>query len=174
MVDAGSHARARALERPAKALLALYAIRSLAALFLAPIVFVPLYFRYHTLRYRFDDEGISASWGILFRREIHLTYKRIQDIHVQRGPVQRWLGIATIEVQTASGSQSAELAVEGVVEHEALRDFLYDRMRGRGAAGAPASAATSAPAGDDRVALLLEAIGRDLEATRSALERARP
>jgi uncharacterized membrane protein YdbT with pleckstrin-like domain len=133
-----------------------------------------LWIKYRTLRYRFDDEGISASWGILFRREIHLTYKRIQDIHVQRGPVQRWLGIATIEVQTASGSQSAELAVEGVVEHEALRDFLYDRMRGRGAEGASASAATSAPAGDDRVAELLEAIRRDLEATRAALERTRP
>lgn len=174
MVDADGHARARALERPARALLALYAIRSLAALFLAPIVFVPLYFRYHTLRYRFDDEGVSAAWGLLFRREIHLTYKRIQDIHVRRGLVQRWLGIATIEVQTASGSQSAELAVEGVVEHDALRDFLYDRMRGRGAADATTTAATTAPAPGDRVAELLEAIQRDLAAARAALERTRP
>lgn len=154
----------RALERPAPALLVLYAIRSLAGLFLAPIVFVPLYFRYHTLRYRFDDEGVSASWGILFRREIHLTYKRIQDIHVQRSLVQRWLGIATVEVQTASGSQQAELAVEGVIEHEALRDFLYERMRGREpSVGSPASA--------DRVAELLEAIRGDLEGARAALER---
>jgi putative membrane protein len=134
---------------------------------------VPLYFRYHTLRYRFDDEGVSASWGILFRREIHLTYKRIQDIHVQRSLVQRWLGIATIEVQTASGSQSAELSVEGVVEHEALRDFLYDRMRGRGTGAAPASVAPEAHAGGDRVAELLEAIGRDLQSARVALERRR-
>jgi len=164
-------ARVYALERPAPALLVLYAIRSLAGLFLAPLVFVPLFFRYHTLRYRFDDEGVSAAWGILFRREIHLTYKRIQDIHVQRSLVQRWLGIATVEVQTASGSQEAELAVEGVTDHEALRDFLYGRMRGHRPGAAPR--AGSATEADPSVALL-ERIAADLEATRAALERARP
>ena len=30
-----------------------------------------LYFRYHTLRYRFDGEGIHMKVGILFRREIN-------------------------------------------------------------------------------------------------------
>jgi uncharacterized membrane protein YdbT with pleckstrin-like domain len=164
VVDEGRDARVRALERPAPALLVLYAIRSLAGLFLAPLVFVPLFFRYHTLRYRFDDEGVSASWGILFRREIHLTYKRVQDIHVKRSLVQRWLGIATIELQTASGSQSAELSVEGVIEHEALRDFLYDHMRGR-------EPSAESPASADRVAELLEAIRGDLEGARAALER---
>jgi uncharacterized membrane protein YdbT with pleckstrin-like domain len=167
VLEGDRQSRVRALERPAPALLVLYAIRSLAGLFLAPIVFVPLYFRYHTLRYRFDDEGVSASWGILFRREIHLTYKRIQDIHVKRGLVQRWLGIATIEIQTAAGSQSAELSVEGVIEHEDLRDFLYDRMRGRGTEA-------GAPTGGDRVAELLETIRAELEAARTALERRFP
>ena len=28
-----------------------------------------LYFRYHTMRFRFDREGIAMSWGLLFRRE---------------------------------------------------------------------------------------------------------
>ena len=174
MHDAQAEQRILALERPAPALLVLYGIRSLAGLFLAPLIFIPLFFRYHTLRYRFDSEGVSASWGILFRREIHLTYKRIQDIHVQRSLVQRWLGIATVEVQTASGSQDAELAVEGVVEYEALRDFLYGRMRGHefmSGQGAQRPAA-EAPAGD-RVAELLEQIQRDLEGTRAALERPR-
>ncbi|HVS18802.1 MAG TPA: PH domain-containing protein [Planctomycetota bacterium] len=162
--------RVFALQRPAPALLVLYAIRSLAALILAPVVFVPLFFRYHTLRYRFDDEGVSAAWGILFRREIHLTYKRIQDIHVQRSLVQRWLGIATVEVQTASGSQSAELSVEGVADHVELRDFLYGRMRGQRADRTPAP---EQGAGADRTVELLERIAADLEATRAALERAR-
>ena len=130
MPDRAAQEKILALERPAPALLALYGLRSLAGLFLAPIVFVPLYFRYHTLRYHFDGEGVSVSWGILFKREIHLTYKRIQDIHVKRSLPQRWLGIATVEVQTASGAQDAELSVEGVVEYEELRDFLYSRMRG--------------------------------------------
>ena len=41
------------------------------------------WFRYHTMRYRFDAEGVSMSWGILFRREVLLNYSRIQDIHLQ-------------------------------------------------------------------------------------------
>jgi putative membrane protein len=49
---------------------------------LFPIFIVPQYFRYHTMRYRFDGDGISMRWGILFRREIHLTFARIQDIHL--------------------------------------------------------------------------------------------
>ncbi len=94
------------------------------------ILLIPLYFRYHTLRYRFDEEGISMRWGILFRREINLTYARIQDIHLRSNFVERWLNLARIEVQTASGSSGAEMTLEGLLEFEAIRDYLYARMRG--------------------------------------------
>ncbi|MBI5363796.1 MAG: PH domain-containing protein [Planctomycetes bacterium] len=167
-------ARLLALTRPNRNLFWLYALTSLVGLCLAPIVFVPLYFKYHTLRYRLDEEGISASWGILFRREVHLTYKRIQDIHVTRNLLERWLGIATVQVQTASGSSSAELALEGMAEYESVRDFLYRRMRGHEFArtGVP-SAARAEPspvAGDAKVVELLEAVRGELEAARRALE----
>src|SRR5690606_33558570 len=92
--------------------------------------FLPLYFKYETLRYRFDDKGISMSWGLLFRREVHLTYRRIQDIQLTRNIVQRWLGLASVAIQTASGASSAEMVIEGVLEAEALRDYLYRQMRG--------------------------------------------
>ena len=67
---------------------------------------------------------------MLFRREIYLTYKRIQDIHVKRNVIERWLDIGTVEVQTASGSSSAELAIEGMEHFAEVRDYLYGRMRG--------------------------------------------
>lgn len=119
-----------AVTRPAPVLLRYYLVIALFSTVAFPAVFLPLYFRYHTLRFRFDDEGISISWGILFRREVHLTYRRIQDIHLTRNILQRWMGLATVEVQTASGNASAEIKVEGVLEAEALRDFLYMKMRG--------------------------------------------
>ena len=68
--------------------------------------------------------------GILFRREIQLTYRRIQDIHVTRNILQRWMGLANVAIQTASGSAGAEMIIEGVLEADALRDFLYEKMRG--------------------------------------------
>jgi len=169
-------ARILAIERPSKSLLTLYFLQSFAALFLAPIIFVPFFFKYHTLRYKIDEEGIGASWGILFRREIHLTYKRIQDIHVKRNIIERWLGIATVEVQTASGSSSAELSLEGMEDYEAVRDFLYSRMRGHGgttdpaASGAPSDQAGSRASSSEMVAVLGE-IRTALVAVRRALEK---
>lgn len=130
--------RVFAITRPHRNLMWLYTLKSL---FFPPLL-LPLYFRYHTLRYRFDEEGVHASWGVLFRREILLTYARIQDIHVSRNIVERWLGIGTIEIQTASGSARAEMTIEGIVELEEVRDFLYTRMRGHRGGHAPSITAT--------------------------------
>jgi putative membrane protein len=157
------------IERPHPNLLKLYFIRSLLVLPLFPIVFPPLFFRYHTLRYHFDEEGIGMRWGILFRREINLTYSRIQDIHVHAGLLQRWLGLADLKIQTASGSAAAEMVIEGVLEYEALRDYLYTKMRGyREPAGDAATPA--ADASEDALAILKD-IADEIRKTREALEK---
>jgi putative membrane protein len=126
-----------------------------------------LFFRYHTLRYRFDEEGIHMKVGLLFRSEVNITYARIQDIHLKSGLLQRWLGLANVEVQTAAGSSNAEVVIEGFKEFEAIRDFLYTRMRGYQAKKSPAAAATST---DNEVVSLLAGIRDELQRTREALE----
>src|SRR5210317_541760 len=128
-----------AIERPAPNLFTYYLLSSFVLGPLFFILLIPLYFRYHTLRYRFDEEGISMRWGILFRREINLTYARIQDIHLRSNLFERWLGLARVEVQTASGSAGAEMVLEGLLEFEAIRDYLYSRMRGSHGAETPGS-----------------------------------
>lgn len=129
-VDKPSKFNPMTIDRPDPALLKYYVISSLLSGPFLPLVLLPLYFKYVTLKYKFDDEGVSMSWGILFRREIHLTYRRIQDIHLNRNIVQRWLGLATVGIQTASGSATPEMSIEGILEAEALRDYLYAKMRG--------------------------------------------
>jgi putative membrane protein len=119
-----------AIERPESSLMTYYAWSSVLTGPAFPIVILVLYFRYHTMRYRFTEEGVSMRWGILFRKEINLTFARIQDIHLTSNFVERWLGLARIQIQTASGSAKAEMTIEGVPQYEALRDFLYARMRG--------------------------------------------
>jgi putative membrane protein len=147
------------ITRPAPVLMTYYVLVSLLAgpFFLFPLV--PLWFKYLTLRYKFDDKGVSLSWGILFRREVLLTYRRIQDIHLTRNLLQRWLGLATVSIQTAAGSASAEMALEGILEAEPLRDFLYAKMRGaRGLAdlAAAAGAVAQASPADEALTLLRE------------------
>ena len=169
-------ASVHAIERPSPKLMTLYVLQSLATLCLFPIVIIPFYFRYHTLRYRLDAEGVSASWGILFRREVYVTYRRIQDIHVTRNLFERWLGIGKVEIQTASGSSSAELTLEGMVQYEAVRDHLYSKMRGVRAEGhapptASSLAGTAPPtAAPEEVISLLREIRDEVLAARRALE----
>jgi uncharacterized protein len=171
-----SDAQIFAIERPHPQLLKLYIIR---AVLTGPgfIVLMPLlFFRYETMRFRFDAEGVHMRWGILFRRQINLTYARIQDIHLTSGFIQRWLGLADVRVQTASGSAGAEMTIEGLLEYEAVRDFLYTRMRGYRKAGAAVAAGevvTSAPVSAQAVSLLREAVD-ELRAVRLALERRGP
>jgi len=160
----------RSLERPHKNLLPMYFLQSLTGLFMAPVIFVPLLCKYLTLKYKIDDEGISASWGVLFRREVHLTYKRIQDIHVSRNVFERWLGIAKVQIQTASGSSGAELSLEGIEDYEAVRDFLYGKMRGTAGAAAGPAPEPAEGGGEERVLVLLARIRDELEGARRALE----
>ena len=168
-------ARVLRIERPHPNLMWYYALASLLAgpFFLIPLV--PLYFRYHTMRYLFDADGVKMSWGILFRREVSLTYARVQDIHLTSNLVERWLGLAEVKLSTASGSASAEMTVEGIREFELVRDFLYAKMRGGGRdkpAAPPATAARSEGDGPlEAVAAALRQVSDDLRAVRAVLER---
>ena len=58
------------LERPHASLLKYYVCAALLWGPLFPIILVTLYIRYRTLRYTFDEEGVSVRWGALFRRSV--------------------------------------------------------------------------------------------------------
>jgi putative membrane protein len=162
-----------AIERPHRSLWTYYLLCSFVIPPLFPILMLIGWFRYHTMRYKFTDEGISMSWGILFRRQIIINYARIQDIHLRSNLVERWLGLARVLVQTASGSTGAEMTLEGLQEFEAVRDFLYSKMRGvKDPAHQPAGAATSLTH-DTELAAALREVARELRETRLALQ-ARP
>ena len=164
------------IQKPSPMLLKLYVIRSILSgpfiIFSLPV----LLFRYYTLKYRFDSEGISMKWGFVFRREVNLTYARIQDIHLTSGVIQRWLGLADLKIQTASGSAEPEMTIEGIAEYEKLRDFLYTKMRGYRElssakhAAPPAVTAQTSQLGGDAVNILIE-ISNELRATREALDK---
>lgn len=153
--------------RPLPRLWTYYVLTALATGPLFPVTFAYLYFRYHTLAYRFDAQGVSMSWGILFRREIHLAYPRIQDLHLMSNVVERWLGLAKLHVQTASGQAQAQMVLEGLPDVGKVRDALFLRSHG-GSSGLDAEAPPD-------LAAELEALAAELRALREALaaERAR-
>lgn len=155
--------------RPDPVLRTYYIVLSILTL---PGVFIalPIYLaRYHTLRYRMDDHGVWMQVGLLFRKESNLTYRRIQDVHVTRGLLQRWFGISSVAIQTASGSATAEITIEGVRDADALRDLLYQRMRGAQDEESPDPAAAGETLrGDDGALVLLREIRDALRDAASA------
>lgn len=163
--------RVYAITRPDKALFTLSILR---AAFTGPfglILIVPFLIKFYTLRYKFDAETVSMSWGFLFRQETFVPYARIQDIHLTRTLLERWLAIGTVEIQTASSTTGAEESMVGLRDYELVRDFLYQRMRGHDATPAKADAAKDAGAGKSEDALAtLVAIRDELRGARAALE----
>lgn len=158
-----------AITRPKDSLWTYYKFKALAGLFAFPFLLIYLYFRFHTMRYRFDDEGISMSWGVIFHHETVVNYSRIQDIHLRSNVVERWLGLARVEVQTASAGSGAEMTIEGLEDPEAIRDYLYSKMR-----GSRPSAMKEAPAGSGQhphaLTATLTAVAQELLAIRKLIE----
>ena len=163
--------RVFAITRPAPALLKYYILYALAFGPGFPFAVIYFYFRYHTMRYQFDEEGISMSWGILFRREITLTYARIQDIHLTSNLVERWFRLARIQIQTASASAAAEMTLEGLHEFEMVRDFLYSRMRGVRRGGQAILPVQPGLHPETDLAAALREVASELRAVREALEK---
>lgn len=164
-----------AIQRPHPKLWRYYLLTCLAIPPLFPVMVLPAWFRYHTLQYKFTAEGISMSWGILFRREVIIQYARIQDIHLRSNVVERWLGLARVLVQTASGNAAAEMTLEGLVEFEAVRDFLYSKMRGvKERPAAPAIETQTASSTDAELAAALREVAAELRELRLGLATSRP
>jgi len=71
---------------------------------------------------RTDDLVVRS--GIMFRRTVIVPYGRMQLVDVTTGPVDRWLGIAAVQLHTAAATTDA--SIPGLTTDEAarLRDHL--------------------------------------------------
>jgi putative membrane protein len=165
-IDADSYSP-KGITRPSGKLLAYYFFSSLL---LGPLFFlalIPLLFRYKTMRFAFDDQGITLKYGAFFQTEKRLNYRRIQDIHLTRGIIQRRFGLANVSLFTASGSAGPEMTLEGFSDPDALRDYL--NVWGRKAREGVSAAPTTSSGTDDEVLNLLREIRDSLHnATRDS------
>lgn len=62
--------------------------------------------------------------GIMFRKLDIVPYGRIQYVDVKEGPIARWLGIAGVQLHTASASTDAFLDGLPATDAADLRDLL--------------------------------------------------
>lgn len=65
--------------------------------------------RYRRWRWRLGPLALELRHGVVILRHQAVPYFRIQQIDVTQGPLDRLLGLATLQVTTASSSGSAAL-----------------------------------------------------------------
>ncbi|PJI93945.1 PH domain-containing protein [Luteimicrobium subarcticum] len=77
------------------------------------------------------DDDLLIRHGILVRRLVVVPYGRMQYLDVQRGPLLRALGLASLQLHTASPGTDA--SIDGLTADvaEGLRDHLAARGEAR-------------------------------------------
>jgi len=98
------------------------------------ILFVPAVIgalaKYLSFRYRLGPDELIIREGIVTRNERHVPYARIQNIDLVQNPFHRWLRVAEVRVETASGDRpEAIMRVLSLPSVEAMREHVFRQKR---------------------------------------------
>lgn len=77
------------------------------------------------------DDDLVIKRGRLWRRVTVVPYGRMQYVEVSAGPLARGLGIARVQLHTASPGTDAHISGVPAAEAERLRDRLTSRGQAR-------------------------------------------
>ena len=75
--------------------------------------------RFFARGYALSDDRLRVVRGLLFRADTVVPFGRVQHIDVDRGPLERYFGLATITLHTA-GSHNASVNLPGLAHETAL------------------------------------------------------
>ena len=91
--------------------------------------------RVYRWRHR-PGEGVVVWKGAWWQREVWIPMTRLQHLDIKRGPLERWLGLATLELHTA-GAHDHETRLPGLEppRAQALRDALLAELQREGNGG---------------------------------------
>lgn len=83
------------------------------------------YRRWKFSLWKLDDTGLHVKRGHFWRKEILIPRSRVQHLDIERGPIERHFGLATLIVHTA-GTRLHALRQPGFLDADAvaLRDAL--------------------------------------------------
>jgi len=76
---------------------------------------------YRSWSYRADQHVIELRFGIFWQKSVLIPISRVQHIDLQRGPLERRYGLASLEIHTA-GTQDATHKISGMEANTAV-DF---------------------------------------------------
>lgn len=80
--------------------------------------------QYRVHRWEVTEQAVYVQFGVVVREWRIAPLSRVQTVDSERGPLQQWLGLATVTVTTASAS--GPLKIKGLGQDEAAA--LVDRL----------------------------------------------
>jgi membrane protein YdbS with pleckstrin-like domain len=104
-----------------------------ALLVLAAAVWVGLRGRYRSWSYQERADDLIVTRGVLVRRLSVVPYGRMQFLDVTAGPIDRWFGLATVQLHTAAATSDARIPGLALPDAQRLRDRLAALGEARGA-----------------------------------------
>ncbi|GAB5348849.1 PH domain-containing protein [Alteriqipengyuania sp. 357] len=82
------------------------------------VIFLP-HRRYAARGHAISADRLRVVKGILFHSDTVVPFGRVQHIDVDRGPIERYYGLATLQVYTA-GSHGDVVSLPGLAHEDAL------------------------------------------------------
>ncbi len=102
------------------------------------VAYVSIHLRYDTMWYVMTDRSLRCRRGIWVILEHTITFENVQNVYVQRGPVQQLFGISTIVVETAGAAEGEgenqfavgnKAIMEGIDNPEEIRRLIMERVQ---------------------------------------------
>ena len=92
------------------------ALLTFTLIFLLDIIYP--YYRYKNWFFEVHNDHLEIMHGVLFKTSAVIPFVRVQHIDTDRGPIERILGLATLNVYTA-GSMGSDMMIPGLSRERA-------------------------------------------------------
>ncbi|WP_231680705.1 PH domain-containing protein [Citromicrobium sp. WPS32] len=89
------------------------------ALILLLVVIMLPHRRYAVRGYALSEDRLRVVRGMMFHSDTVVPFGRVQHIDVDRGPIERYYGLATLQLYTA-GSHGDVISLPGLAHQDAL------------------------------------------------------
>jgi membrane protein YdbS with pleckstrin-like domain len=107
----------------------------------AATLYVTMRLDYEMRWYVITDRSLMIREGVWNTKEITLTFANAQNVRVTQGPLERFFGFSTVEIETAGGGSSEagesrhSARLRGLAKPQEVRDLILARLRGLKTAG---------------------------------------
>ena len=82
---------------------------------------------YRHWRFQFGPDHLELHYGVWWRRTSSVPYHRLQQVDEAHGPLERWLGMARVQLRSAAATTDASIPGIASRDVDEIRRLLMQR-----------------------------------------------